>query len=66
MRKMPDCPECGEDELFIVRNITWHVVRCYECGWHHTFMPPPAETELDAAIADVVREVRARADRASH
>lgn len=61
MRKLPDCPRCEEDELFVVRSphwtsVTWLVVRCYECGWHHTFMPRPSEDELDVRVAEAVAQ----------
>lgn len=51
MRPRQNCPSCGEDELYISRNITWISLHCPECGWNYTIMPRPAEDALDAAIA---------------
>lgn len=56
MRKLPDCPRCEDDELFLVRHATWIVIRCYECGWNHTLMPRPADDALDGAIAEAVKQ----------
>lgn len=55
-RELPDCPKCGESDLFIVRSKSWAVTRCYECGWSHTFMPRPSEDTLHDAIAVAVAQ----------
>lgn len=31
-RKMPDCPRCGQDELYI-GSVWWLSVNCYLCSW---------------------------------
>lgn len=55
MRKLPDCPKCGEDELWLRRHKYWLDVMCYYCGLIQTMTPPPADSDLDAAIAATVK-----------
>lgn len=55
MRKLPDCPRCGEDELWILRHADYVDLKCYWCGEVATIHPRPAEEELDAAIANAVQ-----------
>lgn len=54
MRKLPDCPRCAEDELWLCRYSDSVYVGCYECGWNFTIAPRPAEDALDSAVALVV------------
>lgn len=28
--KLPNCPQCGEDELGVIHK---HLLLCYACGW---------------------------------
>jgi hypothetical protein len=58
MTKLPDCPICEEDELFLSHHAHWLVIRCYECGWNHTIIPHPSENEQGAAVAQAVQEAR--------
>lgn len=53
-RKLPDCPKCGLDELWLRRHKFWLDVMCYWCGEIATITPPPAEADLDTAIAEAV------------
>lgn len=56
MRKMPACPKCDEDELWLYKHALWVELRCYNCGLIETIAPrPPADDALDNAIAEVVR-----------
>lgn len=54
MRVLPDCPACGEPDLRLIRDAKWIAVRCLECNWSYTWLVPPPEDELDAAIVAVV------------
>lgn len=56
MRKLPDCPKCGLDELWLRRHKDWVDVMCYNCGEIATITPRPADAELDAAIAEAVAQ----------
>lgn len=54
MRKLPDCPRCELDELWLWKHAKWVEVRCYFCGMTLMIAPRPAEDELDDAVAEVV------------
>lgn len=58
-RKLPDCPRCGDDELYVIQHTRWTVIRCYNCDFHKSLMPPPAEDALDARIAEAVEAAKA-------
>lgn len=32
-RKLPNCPKCKEDELWLTRRGYLFRLRCYLCGW---------------------------------
>jgi uncharacterized protein (DUF983 family) len=54
MRKLPDCPKCGEDELWL-KHISFTVqLKCYLCGWSSGIVTPMAGQDLDAQIAATV------------
>lgn len=56
MRKLPDCPRCGEDELWILRHADYVDVKCYWCGEVATIHPRPTEDEIDDAVAKAVEQ----------
>lgn len=62
MMRLFYCPDCDHEILSIIHLKDSVTVRCLECGWRHTFMPPPSEDELGQRIGEVV----SRAKEASH
>lgn len=54
MRKMPNCPRCSEDELWLKYTPMFTAISCYECGWDAILMPPPSNKELSRKIAATV------------
>jgi hypothetical protein len=57
MRKLPDCPRCQSDELWLRHwnQGFWFEVACYLRGWHSGDTTYEVGVELDAAIATVVK-----------
>lgn len=59
MNKIPDCPRCGEDELWFVADLPHSFrLRCYLCGYDSGPRKPRPEgsrdMDLDGSIATVV------------
>lgn len=59
MRKLPDCPSCQENELWLQYMSFGVYIRCYYCGWTGKMIPAPSQADLDAAIATVVEAAQA-------
>jgi hypothetical protein len=57
MNKLPDCPRCGEDELWVA---PYHDlrVRCYRCNWDSGIIVVGTGETVDQAIAKAVEEYR--------
>ena len=57
MTHLPDCPRCGEDDLWLLSNLpeSWRT-RCYECGYDSGAHELAAGQDLASAIAAVVAE----------
>jgi Zn ribbon nucleic-acid-binding protein len=55
MRKPVPCPSCADELLATIWEKEQTRIKCRECGWSHTFAPPPHSDALDAEIARVVR-----------
>lgn len=55
LTKLPDCPNCLEDELWLERrsNGTFRI-RCYLCGYDSDWRTPRADMSLEDNIATVV------------
>lgn len=53
MTNLPNCPICGENELWLTRDVNLLLLACYECGWHVTLTLATGQ-DLDAAIAATV------------
>lgn len=62
MRKPIECPHCEDDLLVLICDETWTACRCRNCGWHYTWMPPPADDALDDAIQAVISASRGTLD----
>lgn len=58
MRKLPPCPKCSELDLWLFAGNVTLTLSCRECGWHHTFMQPENDTELNVAVADAVAKAK--------
>lgn len=54
MRKLSNCPKCGEDELWLAEYHDFVVARCYYCHWESDIVPLPFADELDDEIAQLV------------
>lgn len=54
MRKMPDCPRCSEDELWLKQTPMYAILSCYECGWQAILTPLLANKDLSREIAATV------------
>lgn len=54
MRKMPCCPRCSEDELWLKQTPMYAILSCYECGWQAILTPPLANKDLSREIAATV------------
>ena len=52
------CPYCDYEPLAVIRDKNWVRIVCRECGWSHTFVPPPNEDELGECIEAVVTEAK--------
>jgi hypothetical protein len=55
--KLPDCPQCGDDELGVVSR---DCVLCYRCGWE--FWRPEAK----AVLRDIALWIRRRLETLEH
>lgn len=55
MRKLPDCPKCGEPELWVNGNGPSMKISCYECGWNTTIMLPMTAETIGDKIAAAVK-----------
>lgn len=49
--KLPDCPQCGLDELFCLPAIKILWARCYFCGWDSGPLEVPSGSEASNVIA---------------
>lgn len=58
MRKLPDCPKCQEDELWLQPTSGSLHIRCYECGWGGEIVTCATGPDLDAQIAAVIRAAK--------
>lgn len=58
MRKLPLCPRCENDELWLQTVGQTAQVQCYECGWSAVFELPLSASALDAKIAEVVAKAQ--------
>ena len=57
MNKLPDCPMCEEDELFITNVWVLHVA-CYLCGWSSDDIEVQDSETVDEAIVRVVEAAK--------
>lgn len=54
--KLPDCPKCDEDELWVQTFSGALIVKCYLCGWSMVIALPATVDDLGEKIAtEVVR-----------
>lgn len=56
-RKLPDCPKCGEDELYFSSAWAW-CVSCYLCGWTSDIFSVGYEETPSDAIERVVEAAK--------
>ena len=55
MTKLPDCPRCCEDELWLWADLPEYFrLRCYLCGYDSGPRTPRDDMDLDGSIATVV------------
>jgi ribosomal protein S27AE len=62
MNKIPDCPRCGEDELWFLADLpNYFRLRCHLCGYDSGPCKPRDDMDLDGSIATVVELERVAA-----
>lgn len=54
-KKLPDCPKCGEDELWLWRTGDSFRVRCYLCGWDSDDVVLAIGQELPDVVDETVK-----------
>ncbi len=54
MTKLPNCPRCGDDELWRVPE-TGVRLRCYECGWDSQVFLQRTGESVDDTIARAIK-----------
>lgn len=64
MTKLPDCPQCSEDELWLSTSNSgsgFAVVKCYLCGWDSGIIVSETGVSMESKIAALVAAARAPA-----
>lgn len=59
MTKLPNCPRCGDDELWRVPGKQLQV-RCYECGYDSGILAEDKPADADALIAKAIADYGAK------
>lgn len=53
--KLPDCPICGEDELWFLADLpAYFRLRCYLCGYDSGECKPRTDMDVSGSVATVV------------
>lgn len=58
-QKVPNCPKCGLDELWVVTDGISYRLRCYNCGLDAGARVIPPGESLDESIAKIVAVIAA-------
>jgi Zn ribbon nucleic-acid-binding protein len=62
--KLPDCPRCDDDELYVQTDDNVLIVKCYNCGWSGEIKLPIAVDALSKQVTEMVAEAKARIEAA--